>query len=93
MLLPCRRQAHHLGQGPLPRPATAARRLLLALAPARRLLLVVHHAGTPELLLLALAGTPLDSPDLLTTAWVCTPSWFIAESSLCYERHRQELSG
>ena len=83
MLLPCRRQAHHLGQGPLPGPATAARRLLLALAPARRLLLlVVHHAGTPELLLL----------DLLTTAWVCTPSWFIAESSLCYERHRQELS-
>ena len=70
MLLPFRRQGHHLGQRPLPRRPRARRRLALAAA--------------PEL---------LNSTDLLETAWVCTPSWFIAESSLCYEQHRQELSG
>ena len=67
MLLPFRRQAHHRSQCPLPRPPPPARRLLL-----------LAHSGTPELLLayavVDSSGTKLqDSPELLTTAWVCTP--------------------
>ena len=75
MLLPFCRQAHHLGQCPLPRPPP----------PARRRLLLLDHSGTPELLLAyaivgvarTSSGTKLqESPppsDLLATAWMCTP--------------------
>ena len=76
MLLPFRRQAHRLGQCPLPRPPPPAR---------RRLLLLLDHSGTPELLLAyaivgvarTSSGTKLQEspppPDLLATAWICTP--------------------